>query len=400
MRVRGVPVVMYHGVGPEKPGWIWNHLIIPTQVFEGQMRILKEKGWTAITLNALYNHMSKGEPLPGKPIVLTFDDGYLDNWVFAYPIMKKYNHHAVIWMSTDFIDPRPTVSPTLEEAWQGRVSEDDLPNTGFLSWNEMRIMVESGIVEIQSHAKTHTWYFAGPEIVDFHRPRGIDGYIPYAWLGWNLYPKRKYEYMTARLEEEVSYGTPIYRHGKSLAVRRYFEDVSLTDRLIRYVSDKGGVSFFEEPGWREELMAITREHPPTSDRLETEEEYEARVRTELVESRQTIEEALGTKVDFLCWPGGGRNPVGLRLAEEIGYLATTTHYQDRERKNVFGQNPREISRTGCGSPWMWRGLTVRRTDPGFFLAILKDFNGTKSAIWLMRLYKLKYILRHYLFGSD
>jgi len=400
MKNRGVPVVMYHAVGPQKPGWIWNYLVMPVQVFEDQMRMLKKKGWTAITLNALYNHMAKGEPLPDKPIVLTFDDGYLDNWVFAYPVLKKYGHHAVIWISTDFVDPRATVRETLEDVWRGTVPEKDLCTTGFLSWNEMKIMVESGHFEIQSHAKTHTWYHAGPEIVDFHRSRGTDGYVPHPWLGWNRHPERKYEYQTARLDEDVPYGTPIYRHEKSLAARRYFEDESLTGRLVDYVAQSGGSSFFNRKGWREELLAVVEGFGPRHDRMETEEEYEERIRIEIAESRRAIEKELGTKVDFLCWPGGGRNAVTFRIAEEAGYLATTTHYQDRERRNTYGQNPREINRTGCGSPWMWRGLTVHTIDPAFFLAILGDFNGSKSAIWLMRFLKLKYVLRHYVSGAD
>jgi len=400
MKISGVPVVMYHAVGPEKPGWMWNHLVMPLQVFEGQMRILKENGWTTITLKVLHDHMSGGGPLPHKPVVLTFDDGYLDNWVFAYPILKKYNHRAAIWMSTDFVDPRAIVRQTLEDSWRGVAREKDLTAAGFLSWNEMKLMVESGLVEIQSHGKTHTWYYENPEIVDFHRPGGSDGYIPPPWLGWNRHSERKYEYMTAKLDSDVPYGTPIYRHGKSLAVRRYFEDESLTERLAKHVSEHGGAPFFERDRWRDELEKIVRAHPPTEDRLETEQEYEARIREELAGSKQIIEKALDTSVDFLCWPGGDYNPAASRVAGEAGYLATTTHFQDRTRRNVYGQNPREINRTGCGSPWPWRNLVIRATDPRFFLAILEEFNGARSALWMMRLYKLKYVLRHYVSGID
>lgn len=400
MKTRGIPVIMYHSVGPLKPGWDWNTLVMPMEVFEGQMRMLKQHGWTTISLGALHDHIANGAPLPENPVVLTFDDGYLDNWVFAYPILKKYGHHAVIWSSTDFVDRGSTVRPTLEDVWEGKVPETDLPTTGFLSWDEMRIMIEGGTVEIQSHAKTHTWYFSGSTIVDFHRPRGADGYIPYQWLSWNRNPERKHEFMTVGLEALVPYGTPVYEYGEALAVRRYYEDESLTARLVQHVSDNGRARFFSKKGWRRELMDIVKTHPPQNDRFETEEEYEARVRSELTESRRDIEKELGTKVDFLCWPGGGRNPKNLHIAEEVGYLATTTHYRDKDRKNIHGQNPREINREGCGSPWIWHGAVIRRTDPRYFRAILENFNGSKSAIWLMRLYKLKYILRHYLLGID
>ena len=146
-------------------------------------------------------------------------------------------------------------------------------------------------------------------------------------------------------------------------------------------------------------MSIVEKYPPKDDRFESNAEYEDRVREELIESQRTIEEILGTSVKFLCWPGGAFNRTTLRVAEEVGYVATTTHYQDQERRNIYGQNPREINRIGCGTPWKWRGLRAFRTDPGFFLAVLNDFKGDRSSIWKMRLYKLKYAFRHYLFGT-
>jgi peptidoglycan/xylan/chitin deacetylase (PgdA/CDA1 family) len=400
METRGVPVVMYHGVGPAPETWQWRHLITPPAVFEGQMRRLREEGWRTITLARLHEHLSRGAALPARPVVLTFDDGYLDNWVYAYPILKKYGHHAVIWMGTDFVDPRGVTRPTLDDLWAGRVSTDELPVPGFLSWDEMRRMVESGHVEIQSHAKTHTWYPSGPEIIDFHRPRGVGGYEPPPWLAWNMFPERKYEYMTARLEDLVPYGTPVYRHAKALAGRRYFEDAELTKRLVERVADGGGPAFFTDERWRRELRGIVDRHPPDGGRFETEEEYEERVRTELVESRRVIGEAIPAAVDFLCWPGGGRNATTIRIAEEAGYLATTTHFLDTERRNVYGQNPREINRIGSGAPWMWRGLCIVNTAPGFFTALLGAFAGSKKSLLMARAYKLLYLFRHYLFGRD
>ena len=192
MKIRGIPVVMYHGVMPSRDDWIWNYLITPLDVFEGQMRMLEKRGWTTVSLTQLHDHMARNAPLPEKPVVLTFDDGYLNNWVYAYPVLKKYGHHAVIWMSTDFVDPMAGVRPNLEDCAAGRVRRGELVDRGYLSWEEMRRMAGSGHVEIQSHARTHTWYFSGPEIVDFHRPTGIENYTMPPWLAWNALVDRKH----------------------------------------------------------------------------------------------------------------------------------------------------------------------------------------------------------------
>lgn len=400
MKLHGVPVVMYHGVGPLRPGWIWSHLVTPVDVFEAQMRVLAESGWRTISLSMLHSHLSENAALPEKSVVLTFDDGYLDNWVYAYPILKKYGHRAAIWISTDFADPAAEPRPTLDDVWEGRTAREELPESGYLSWGEMRRMVEGGRIEIQSHAKTHTWYFSGPEVVDFHRPEGVDGYVFPPWLAWNLFPGRKHESLSVDLSREIPYGTPIYRHGKSLVTRRYFENAGLTGGLTERVAAGGGEDFFRGKGWRNELRTIANAYPSGSGRFETEQEYMERVRGELAGSRSLIEERLGTKVEFLCWPGGEYTTAALGAARDAGYLATTTHFEDPVRRNVFGQDPREINRIGCGAPWMWRGKTaVYRTDPDFFVTSLEMFAGDAKRIWRLRFYKLNYLLRYYFFGT-
>jgi peptidoglycan/xylan/chitin deacetylase (PgdA/CDA1 family) len=395
---RAIPVIMYHGVGDDYPGWIWNHLVIPVNVFEEQMRSLREDGWTTITLDELYAHMSTGASVPAKPILLTFDDGYRDNYVNAFPILKKYGHRGVIWMSTDFIDPRTDLPPTLEDVWAKRVGREELDARGYLSWAEMRRMIASGHIDIQSHAKTHTWYFSGPEIVDFHRPDGVDGYTAPLWLAWNSFPAEKYKSMHERMGNRLPYGQPIYRHGKSFEVRRFFEDPRLTERLIAFVGGNGRGKFFSRPGWRGELERVAREFGARAERVETDGEYRARVIGELGESRRAIETALGTRVRFLCWPGGAQDAAVRALAEEVGYVATTSLYDDPTKRNVFGEDPRDINRIGSGSPWMYRGAFIKRTSAGFFRTGLDLFLGKPFSIWRYRSYKLLYALRYQVTG--
>ncbi|MBN2185827.1 MAG: polysaccharide deacetylase family protein [Candidatus Krumholzibacteriota bacterium] len=395
---KAVPVLMYHSVAEERPEWLWSHLITPVDLFEKQMRLLKEKGWNTITLSQLHSHMKNNTELPDKPVVLTFDDGYLDNRVYAYPILKKYGHHAVIWMSTDFIDPSVRPRPTLEDVWEGRLTAEELPGNGFLSVAEMREMEGSGTIEIQSHLKTHTWYFQGPEVVDYHRPAGTDGYEPHPWLSWNAYPEKKYDYMSRDFAEDIPPGTPVYRYERSVNIRRYFPDERVALLLVRHVADNGGNVFFSRKDWREELDSIVRENPPSGDRVETEEEYEERIREEIAGSRDILSEKLGGDIRFLCWPGGGFNETALRIASESGYSATTTDYGGSGMKNIYGERPDRINRIGCGVWSLRSGLVISRTDPGFFIAMLEDFTGKKLSIWKLRCYKIKYLVRYYLTG--
>lgn len=89
-----VPVLMYHHVSPT-PGLI---TVSPAH-FAAQMRWLKRQGYTTLKLDALAGFLA-GEPVPAKSVVVSFDDGYLDNWVYAHPVLEQYGLHAVLFLIT------------------------------------------------------------------------------------------------------------------------------------------------------------------------------------------------------------------------------------------------------------------------------------------------------------
>src|SRR5262245_43026142 len=99
-----VPVLIYHSIANdhEHP---WSFLSIPVQLFEKQIMYLQRHGFNSITLYELHAYLRYGIPLPSRPIVLTFDDGFLDNWVYAFPILRKYGMKATVFVTTDFVDP-------------------------------------------------------------------------------------------------------------------------------------------------------------------------------------------------------------------------------------------------------------------------------------------------------
>jgi peptidoglycan/xylan/chitin deacetylase (PgdA/CDA1 family) len=98
---RTVPVLMHHHVSPS-PGMI----TVSPENFESQIAWLAGNGWTSLTLDQ-YAGFLAGKPVPRKSIVITFDDGYLDNWVYAHPILQKYGMHAVVFVVTGWMGEGP-----------------------------------------------------------------------------------------------------------------------------------------------------------------------------------------------------------------------------------------------------------------------------------------------------
>jgi hypothetical protein len=340
-----IPVIMYHSVGIVNKNWLWNHLTCPWKLFESHLRWLKRIKINTISLQDLYDYKKNGKKIPSRSIVLTFDDGYLDNWVFVYPLLKKYGLKGTIFISPEFVDRRNVVRKTLEDIWNKKCILDDLEVWGFLSWEEIKMMEEEGVMDIQSHSMSHTWYFCSSEIIDFHHP----GNNKYPWLFWNARPERKSYYLNEDQERFVPYGTPIYKNGRSLGVRRYYEDQRLNWFLENFVSKQKG-NFFHENNWINKLyqqVECYKSENTLNGRYESEHEQEERFRYELVESKKILEEKLQKKVSFLCWPGGAKSDSNIKLCFDTGYKAYTIFAGKSNGKNTYSEDAAIIYRIGA-----------------------------------------------------
>lgn len=98
---KGVPVLMYHSISTNPS----NTLCVSEKDFSEQMGWLKSQGFHSITVEQLYNALSKGSPLPEKPVLITFDDGYRDNYLAAWPTLKQNGFVGTFFIITNAIIP-------------------------------------------------------------------------------------------------------------------------------------------------------------------------------------------------------------------------------------------------------------------------------------------------------
>jgi peptidoglycan/xylan/chitin deacetylase (PgdA/CDA1 family) len=136
--VKGLPVLLYHKISESSE----DNLTIHAQTFERQLNYLREKGYKTVSMSQLLAYHEKGTPLPQKPVMITFDDGYVNNLELAYPLLVKHGCKA------GFFIPSGGVGKT--SAW-------DADARKLMSADQLK-GIDPGIVELGLHSVDHKNY--------------------------------------------------------------------------------------------------------------------------------------------------------------------------------------------------------------------------------------------------
>lgn len=150
---------MYHHVNPTG-----NLVNVTPGRFEAQMRCLSRWGYRTVQTGELLEILSCGEAVPPKTVMITFDDGWLDNWLYAFPILKKYGLKAVLFVVTSWIcdrPPRREVQPLPGHRECMRLLGSGRGEDLLLSWQELKEMEDSGLIDVQSHTHGHRRWDGG-----------------------------------------------------------------------------------------------------------------------------------------------------------------------------------------------------------------------------------------------
>lgn len=174
-----VPILMYHYIStpPEDADKYRIDLSVEPDAFRAQMAYLAENGYATISLYDLSLAITNNKPLPEKPVILTFDDGYLDNYEIAFPILQEFGHHATFFIVTEFID-------------RGR--------EGYVTWEMVQEMANAGF-DMEPHSRTH------PELTDRERDYLIWEILgPQETLAYHIgYTPRYFSYPSGRYDDAV-----------------------------------------------------------------------------------------------------------------------------------------------------------------------------------------------------
>jgi peptidoglycan/xylan/chitin deacetylase (PgdA/CDA1 family) len=266
---------------------------VEPQGFARDLEFLRANGYRTLSLDE-YLAARNGGRRPPRAVLLTFDDARKSFSSVALPLLHTFESRAVLFAPTYWMERR--------------AGSDDL----FMSWPELRACVESGLVDVQSHAHRHALVATSQRLVDFADPAGLERFDIYDW------PMRDRN----GVEElgRPAPGTPIYRSIPLLsAPRRFVENSELTQACRDFVHLHGRQEFFRRPDWRQRL---TDEHRRLGERMPgrfmSDQAFRALIASEFELSREQFRQHLGAAPTSIAYPWMLGSQLSLELAKRHG----------------------------------------------------------------------------------
>lgn len=314
MKRQSIPVLYYHRVGAPDPA----HLSVSMDQFDQQMAYLKSSGLKTLTMGELIDHLSGKVQVQIPAVCITFDDGFIDNLVYAHPILHKHGLKAALFVATSLIRPE---SQLPAETMTDFNSAHTLSRRGdyrhFLSEAELKFMQNSGVWEIYSHSHFHNQVFTSAEVT---------GVYPETDNHWGILSAWK---------KELAQGLwPVFTRGAGLV----------------------------NHAWTPASEAVKENFQPDcmSFSKESEDEFSQRVENDLRISLETIKRIFPENYAVICWPWGKANAFLEKTALKVGYIAAL---RTDTGPNVTGMDLMKIHRFPVKKPDLFRfklGISLRR----------------------------------------
>ncbi len=202
-----MPILMYHyvSVPPANADAVRRDLSVSPERFESHLKYLQGAGYRVVTLDDLLYALTLGRSLPERAVVLTFDDGYEDNYTFAFPLLQKYGVAAHFFIISDFVN-------------EGRA--------GYMTWPQIEQMATAG-QRFGTHSRDHpdlqgkpTAYLVWQALGGLEAIQAHLGYHP----RWVAYPSGRYDAQTIAVYRSAGYwGGVITAQGATHTLDGIFE---------------------------------------------------------------------------------------------------------------------------------------------------------------------------------
>jgi hypothetical protein len=287
-------------------------------VFSGYIELLVAKRYRILGAQELMERLvvNRGPAGSGKQkeVVLTFDDGRRNCWTVIFPMLKKYRIKALFFVIPSRVEESDEYFPNLEDYWQGKVSWENLFSSHrrqpYLTWKELAVMQESGLVDVFSHSLRHEVVPTSSRIIDFQHPGVYE--MPVYFDEW---------FLAGASPCDTLWGAPVYeRAWAPLTANVYCPNRKIDVLMNDFVRKCGGHLFFKNKEWRRRLFDHYQANrrsflPGHFKRIQTKEE----ARFSIFESKKIIESRMKNQCVFFSLPLYQGAAEMIPMLEEAGY---------------------------------------------------------------------------------
>lgn len=299
---KGTPVLLYHQVNPL--------INVTPELFEEHLIYIASR-YETFTYTEAYDYVKENGKLPVNSLLITFDDGYYDNYKVVFPLLKKYNLKATFFINTLYISStRRTQDTSFEVSEQANIKAllkfyetGDGTSEQYMTAFEIQEMVASGLCDFQAHTHTHAPVFISDELMGFRSSEHHDSSPIHSYQG------------------KVEEGYPVFKNRSTVTVPGYKLDL------------QAAKLFAEE--WRKNWKQLSHraalakgkayiaQHPLL--RPYSEEEAQSRVITEIQTNKEQLQQITGKTVNFFAWTWGHKSDWGrdiMRKQDIVGFVST------------------------------------------------------------------------------
>jgi peptidoglycan/xylan/chitin deacetylase (PgdA/CDA1 family) len=298
---KGTPVLLYHQVNPL--------INVTPELFEEHLIYIASR-YQTFTYTEAYEYVRVNSKLPVNSLLITFDDGYWDNYKVVFPLLKKYNLKATFFINTLFIgqDAR-TTEPAFEigelaniKALTNFYEGKGATSAQYMTAPEMQEMTQSGVCDFQAHTHTHAPVFISDELTGFRSREHSDSSPIHLYQG------------------KVEEGYPIFKSRSTVVAKGYRLDVKAAKQLAQ----EWRTHWKQLP--KQEAIAKGKayimQHPMLAAYSEL--DAQARVIEEIKINKELLQQITGRPVNFFAWTWGHKSDWGRDIIRKQGIIGFVT----------------------------------------------------------------------------
>ena len=291
---QGVPVLLYHQVNDLSN--------TNSALLEKHFELIKKKKLITLTASEVKQYADEKKRLPKYSVLITFDDGYYDNYLYVFPLLKKYNFKATFFINSAFIKELADRNATIikysdvanKEIVKSYYKGKDATSEQYLTWEEIREMQQSGLCDFQLHSHSHKLAISTLEL------RGFVENDDFGYETLHLYSGKP----------EIGY--PMLRSRGETTIRKLVPK----EEFLRDVQQQYFAKRSLEPSQRKKEIQEFINNYSNPVVTENDVDTEKRIREEILRNKEALTKQLKKTAVAYAWPYGHKSGFGRAIIKK------------------------------------------------------------------------------------